>query len=115
ITDFTLDIPQTSQSVCRPDSATYTVNVASLGGFSNAVSLATTGLPSGITASFSPATVSPGNSSTLTVTAGAGVDAFPYTINVEGTAAGSSGRIVTAQVVVNEPLAPVALAAPADY
>mgnify|MGYP001492512802 CR=1 FL=1 len=115
VTDFTLDIPQTSQSVCRPDSATYTVNVDSLGGFGSSVTLAASGLPAGITASFSPATVMPGNSSVLTVTAGAGVDAFPYTINVNGTAAGSAGRTATTKLVVNEPLAAVALSTPADY
>ena len=73
--DFTVTASPASQSVTSGGSTTYTVTVASTGGsFDNAVSLSVTGLPSGATGTFSPASINPADgsgSSTLTVQTGA--------------------------------------------
>ncbi|MCB1560705.1 MAG: cadherin domain-containing protein [Xanthomonadales bacterium] len=112
--DFTLEIPQTSQNVCTPGSTTYTVDVGSQQGFSNVVTLGATDLPTGASAAFSPATVTPAGLSTLTVTIPAGVVTGPYTIGVNGTASGSSGHAITTQLVVSSPPGAPVLSSPAD-
>ncbi|MEO7431113.1 MAG: proprotein convertase P-domain-containing protein, partial [Dokdonella sp.] len=113
--DFALTITQPSQNVCAPGNATYSVNVVSTLGFASAVTLAATGLPANVTASFSPNPVSPGTTSTMTLAVGAGATAGTSTITVNGTATGSSGHSATTQLLVTNgaPAAP-ALATPAN-
>jgi len=69
--DFTVSASPASQSVSPGGAASYTVTVRSVNGnFAGVVGLTASGLPSGATASFSPANVSPGDgsaTSTLTV------------------------------------------------
>ena len=68
--DFTITPSPSAQSSYRGQSVTYTVALASLTGsqpFTGTVVLTATGLPSGATATFSPATVVPGASTTFTV------------------------------------------------
>jgi len=69
---------------------TLTVTNAVTGGFSAAVALSIGGLPSGVTASFAPATfVSPGSgSSTLTITAASSAVPGTYPLIVTGTGGG---------------------------
>ncbi|HLV88853.1 MAG TPA: hypothetical protein VKV39_17840 [Candidatus Sulfotelmatobacter sp.] len=67
--DFSVSPSQPSETVSAGSPATFTVAVAAIGGFSNAVDLtctAPTGV--GIACSFNPTSVSPGTNSTLTVT-----------------------------------------------
>ncbi|MBZ0223163.1 MAG: hypothetical protein K8F35_09045, partial [Dokdonella sp.] len=99
--DFTLAVTPASQGVCASPSAstTYTVNVGQQMGFSNSVTLAAGALPSGISASFSPATVTPGGTSTMTVNVN-GAAAGTATLNVNGAASGSPGHSASAQLVV---------------
>ena len=70
--DFTLSVAPASRTIARRSSGTYTVNLASVNGFSGNVSLSVSGLPSRTSSSFSPnpvALASGGSgSSTLTVT-----------------------------------------------
>ncbi len=68
--DFILTPTPSSQSSYRGQSVNYSIALASLSGsnpFTGPVVLTATGLPSGATATFSPATVVPGASTTLTV------------------------------------------------
>jgi hypothetical protein len=61
VTDFTVGASPSSVTVSRGQSATYTLSVnPQFGGFTNAVSLACSGLPSRSTCSFSPSSVTPG-------------------------------------------------------
>jgi trimeric autotransporter adhesin len=65
--DFSLSISPSSVTVpTLGTTATYTVTITRTGGFTGAVSLSVTGLPSGATATFSPNPAT-GGSSTLTV------------------------------------------------
>ncbi|MCC6594898.1 MAG: hypothetical protein IT477_00155 [Rhodanobacteraceae bacterium] len=114
--DFTLDIAPATRSVCAMPSASapYTVDVGQQMGFSNPVTLSASGLPSGVSAAFSPTTVTPGNSSTMTVNVN-GAAAGTLTLTVNGSASGSAGHSVTSELVIAtaQPGAP-APAAPAD-
>lgn len=68
---FTLSATPSTLTVSSGNTATYTINAASQGGtYGGAISLAVTGLPAGATATFQPASITPGTagaSSTLTV------------------------------------------------
>jgi hypothetical protein len=68
---YTVASPTAPQTVQPGGAATYTINVNPVNGsFTSAVTLTASGLPTGATASFSPATVTPGSegaSSTLTI------------------------------------------------
>ncbi|WP_051865583.1 M28 family peptidase [Streptosporangium roseum] len=65
--DFSLSLSPTSGSVQAGQSATTTVRTAVTGGSAQSIALRATGLPSGATASFSPATITAGQTSTLTL------------------------------------------------
>jgi pseudomonalisin len=75
------------------------------GGFAKAVSLSATGLPSGVTASFSPASIaSPGaGQSTLTLTTTTAVAAATRTINIVATSGGIAKTVPLTLVVLPAP------------
>ncbi|MEO7324901.1 MAG: proprotein convertase P-domain-containing protein [Dokdonella sp.] len=98
--DFTISITQASQSICAPGTTTYTVNVGSQISFSAPVTLAASGLPAGVSASFSTNPVTPGGTSTMTITATGAAVASTSTITVNGTAAASPGHAATSQLVL---------------
>jgi hypothetical protein len=97
--DFTLGAAPPSTSVVQGVSATYTVSVAALNGFSGSVTLSASGQPSGSTASFAPASISPGVGSTLTITTSGSVAAGSYTVTITGTS-GSITHTVTVSLTV---------------
>ena len=84
--DFSL-VATGSNSVIGPGaSATYTLTAAPLAGFTGTVSLQATGLPTGATAAFSPATIgSSSGSATLTVTLANPTPAGAYLPTIVGT------------------------------
>lgn len=84
---FTVALAPASLSLGQGTSGTNTVTVTPLNGFTGAVSLAITGLPTGVTAAFSPASAS--STSTLTLTASASASLGTATATVTGT----SGKI----------------------
>ncbi|PWB79148.1 MAG: hypothetical protein C3F15_00180 [Holophagae bacterium] len=112
--DFYLGATPGSATICAGDSADYTVNVGAYSGFSNPVTLAASGNPSGTTAGFVPNPVTPPGSSLLTIGNTGGVAGGSYGITINGTASGSGGHStgVTLNVVV--PAAVPTLTAPAN-
>jgi hypothetical protein len=74
--DFTLTATPTSATAAKGSSATTTISVAPTGGFNQQVSFACSGLPTGASYSFSPATVTPSgtaaSTTTLTISTSAG-------------------------------------------
>jgi hypothetical protein len=86
--DFAVSASPTSVSVVQGSSGSTTVSTTVSGGFNSAVSLSASGLPTGVTASFNPASIAaPGSgSSTLTFTASS--TATTGTVNVTVTATG---------------------------
>jgi subtilisin family serine protease len=83
--DFTLSASPSSVTVSRGQTASYTVSVGSVGGFTGNVSLSVTGLPAGASATFSPNPVGPPGSSTLRVRTTSSTPRGTFTIRVTGT------------------------------
>ncbi len=83
--DFSLGASPTTITV--PDAgstAVYTVTITRISNFTPSVALSITGLPSGVTAVFSPASTT-GTTSTLTLTAAALATAGTYPLTITGT------------------------------
>ncbi|MGZ3145377.1 M28 family peptidase [Lentzea chajnantorensis] len=91
--DFSVAVSPTSGSVAAGSPVSATVATQTVSGNAQTVQLSASGLPSGATASFSPASVSTGGSSTLTINTTASVASGTYSVTV--TAAGSVSRTAT--------------------
>jgi hypothetical protein len=104
---LTLQTSPANQSVTRGQSAIYTVSVTSTGGFSGSVALSASGLPSGASAAFSPASITLASGATATskatVSTAATTPVGSYTVTITGTSGKVSGS-VTAGLTVNYPL-----------
>jgi len=87
---FTLSSSPGSVSVQQGSSGTSTITSTVSGGFSSAVALSASGMPSGVTASFSPSSIpSPGSgTSTLTLAVSSSAATGTYTITVTGSGGG---------------------------
>ncbi|GAA1633541.1 M4 family metallopeptidase [Catellatospora bangladeshensis] len=83
--DFSLTVSPGSGTVQRGSSVSTTVSTATTSGSAQTVSLTASGLPSGVTASFSPSSVTSGGSSTLTLTASASAATGSAAVTVTGT------------------------------
>jgi hypothetical protein len=82
--NFTISASPTSLSVAAGGTGTSTISTTVSGGFNSAVSLSASGLPTGVTAAFSPTSIAaPGSgSSTLTFTASSTPAAGTSTITI---------------------------------
>jgi hypothetical protein len=96
---FSVSVSPASVSVGAGHSVTATVTVTGTGGFSGAVALSASGLPSGVTGAFSPASVSGTGTSTLTLTAGAAAAASSSTLTLTG-ASGADTHAATLGLTV---------------
>jgi subtilase family serine protease len=96
-TDFTLSASPTSVSVTQGSSGGSTVTVSPLNGFSGNVNLSATGLPAGVTASFTPTTTS--RTSTLKLTASNSASIGTFTVTILGTS-GSLSHTTTVSLTV---------------
>ncbi|MFI1002622.1 M28 family peptidase [Streptomyces galbus] len=83
--DFSLAVNPASGSTAAGTSLTTTVSTATTNGSAQTVTLSASGAPSGVTVSFSPASVTSGASSTATVAVGSSVPPGTYTLTVTGT------------------------------
>lgn len=84
--NYSISISPSSVSVNKNGgTATYTVAITRTGGFSSPLTMSVSGLPAGITGSFSPNPAS-GSSSTLTVTVArtSAHGTFPFTVTASG-------------------------------
>ena len=98
--DFSVSVSPGSQTVPPGGgTASYTVAVASFGGFSGAVTLSLSGEPSGATYSFTPIT---SGTSTLTITTYNTTGQGSYPLTITGIS-GSLSHQVTATLVVGSP------------
>jgi uncharacterized membrane protein len=90
--DFSMSASPTSLSLAQGGSGNSTISTTISGSFNSAVSLSASGLPTGATASFSPASIAaPGSgSSTMTITAGASTPTGTSTVTVTGTGGGKT-------------------------
>jgi subtilisin family serine protease len=83
--DFSISVSPASGSVTAGGSTSATVSTATTSGSAQTVTLSASGLPSGASASFTPASVTSGGSSTMNITTGTATPAGTYTVTVTGT------------------------------
>jgi hypothetical protein len=92
--DFSIAVSPTSGAVNPGGSVTTTVSTTLTSGSAQTVNLSASGLPSGATASFSPASVAAGGTSQLTISTAASTPAGTSTVTITG--AGTSTTHTTA-------------------
>ena len=97
--DFTVAVSPASQTIAQGASGTYTVSTTSLNGSTQSIALSVSGLPAGITGTFSPATVTAGGSSTLTLAVASTATASTTTFTVTG-ASGTAQHSANGSVTV---------------
>jgi len=91
--------PATSVSLAQGANTNVTVNIARAGGFTGGVNLTVTGLVNGLSASFNPPSAT-GATSTLTLTATAGLAVAAYPIVIRGNFTGLAEQTVNLTVNV---------------
>jgi aminopeptidase S len=96
--DFTLSANPASLTINRGAMGTSTINITRTGGFTGSVAFTASGLPSGVSASFSPASTT-GNSSALTLTASSAATLGAATVTITG-AGGGLTRTATVTLTV---------------
>lgn len=110
---ITVAVAPASASVTQGQTGTFAVALGR-SNYAGSVELSAEGLPVGVTASFSPATVAPGGSaSSLTLTAVAAATAGPATIVVRARGAGVGDATSTVALIVVALPPSIALTAPA--
>ena len=108
--DFALSANPTSVNVTRGLTANSAITITRTGGFTGSVALSASGLPTGVTASFSPASTT-GTSSTVIFTASATATLGPATVTITGTSAGQTRPTTINLTVVQQPTPDFSLAA----
>jgi hypothetical protein len=98
--DFTISATPGSQTTVAGNTTSYTVAIAAQNGFTGAVGLSAGGLPSGASASFTPASVSGSGSSILNITTAASAATGTFTLTIAG-ASGSLSHSANVTLVVN--------------
>ncbi len=113
--DFSVAITPQTQTVLPGASASYTVATALVAAPMGEITLSAGGLPAGVTATFDPPTINPGDSSTMTITASAEAESGSTRVSAVGTALGTV-RANGTTIVVDGPDAgtPDARIAPPD-
>src|SRR5208283_799855 len=100
---FALSDSPSSLSITQGSSGTSTITVTDVDGFTGSVTLAASGLPSGVTAQFSPNPTT--STSTLTLTASATAATGTATVTITGTS-GSLQASTTLALTVNAAASP---------
>jgi hypothetical protein len=99
--DFSLAANPTAVSVTQGGAATASISATTSSGFAGSIALSASGVPAGATASFSPASITPGTPSTLTLDSG-NAAAGSYPITVTGTS-GALTHSATVTFTINPP------------
>ena len=108
VNDFSINAAPTTVSVAPGGSTTSTITTAVTSGVAQTVALSISGLPTGVTASFAPSTVSAGGSSTLTLNAAANTVPGPATLAVTGTGTSATHQAALSLTVTTPSADPVA-------
>jgi subtilase family serine protease len=87
---FTVSVSPTSGYLDRGQSGYAVVTVSASGGFDSAVALSATGIPSGVTGSFSPTSVTGSGTSDFTLTVARNAPTGTYPITITGTSGSTS-------------------------
>jgi subtilase family serine protease len=95
---FTLSASPNSVNVTQGSSGTSTITITPTGGFSGSVTLSASGLPSGVTAAFSPNPAT--STSTLTLSATSAAATGTVTVTISGVSGSTTGS-TTISLTVN--------------
>src|SRR5207245_11130219 len=98
---FTLSASPSSLSITQGASGASTVTVAPQNGFNGNVSLSASGLPSGVTASFTPSSTA--STSTLTLTASSTAATGTASVTITGASAGLTNTTTVTLTVTAPP------------
>jgi len=110
-----LNFSKLAYDVCQPNDLVIPFTYETDGAFSETVSLSLTGLPSGLSASFSPSTVTANNTNiNLTVSNTNNTPVGAYALQVVATAASSTKQVPLQLGIYNSVFAPVVLTEPSD-
>lgn len=122
-TDFTIDASPTpgyllelegsTIAVCAPDDALFTVATTSFAGYTQPITLGVAGLPPGLVATFGNNPITPGSSTSLTISGTSSQPLGAVDFTVTGTSA-FGDQDVAAQVVVDAVPEAVVLVSPLD-
>ncbi|HLP57108.1 MAG TPA: zinc-dependent metalloprotease family protein [Fluviicola sp.] len=96
--DYSISLTNSTVSACQGSNGVFTVQIGQIGSYTDPVTLSATGLAAGLSASFSPNPVTPGNSSTMTISGTAGVSPGTYPFTVQGNS--TSGIHTTPATIV---------------
>jgi hypothetical protein len=96
--DFTVGVAPGSATIAPGASASFTVNTTSVNNSAQSIALSISGLPTGVTATFNPTSVTAGGTSNLTVTASSTATGSG-TFTVTGTA-GTTTHTATGSITV---------------
>lgn len=109
ISGFNISSNPSTNSVCQGSNAVYTISTTSINSYSTPINLTLSNLPSGATAVFSPSTINPGQTSTLTIS---NASAGSYNMTVTGTSGAISNPTPISLSVLTTSLSPVTLLSP---
>jgi len=98
--DFSISDSPNSQTVTQGSGTNYTTTVTALNGFTGTTNLSVSGLPTGATGTFNPASLNGSGTSTLSVSTSSTTPAGTYTLTVTGTS-GTLTHSTTVTLVVN--------------
>lgn len=105
VKDFNISISDDEITLLQGESNTVNINVHSLANFTSSVSLSISGVPSGVSASFSQSSITPPangtSSSTLTISPSTSANAGTYTLTITGTS-GHLSRSKTMALVIKQ-------------
>ncbi len=106
--DFTISVSPTSRTVSRPfwgtRSTTYTITLRALSGYNSPVALSVSGLATGLSATFSPSSLTPttgGVNSTMRITVTSSAQRTTRTLTITGVGSDGKTHTVTVTLGVN--------------
>ncbi|MBD3636616.1 MAG: proprotein convertase P-domain-containing protein, partial [Crocinitomicaceae bacterium] len=113
--DYTMSILNSNASICQGDDTTYTIDIGSVGGYNDPVTLSVSGVPAGATSNFSTNPVTPAGSSILTISNTGAVTPGVYNLTITANStSGTKTQNVTLTIADSNPAA-VSLTSPANF
>ncbi len=109
--DYSITATPSNLSVCQGTNAVFNVATAAIGAYTTPINLSALGLPGGATATFVPSTVTPGQSSIVTIS---NAPAGSHSITIEGNSGGNIHTVGVVLVVQSNTIAAVNLTAPSN-
>ncbi|HTW45266.1 MAG TPA: S53 family serine peptidase [Acidobacteriaceae bacterium] len=108
---FSLSASPSSLSVAAGSSGTSTVTSTVSGGFDSAITLSSSGAPSGVTVGFSPSSITGAGTSTATFTVASTTTAGTYSITLTGTSGSTTSSTTVSLTVTSSAIASLSVSA----